>query len=96
MRCKCVFTLLPGEVLSVIRMVNYLTMNPFPWGEGEGRTEEIIWIALAHTEQAKVTCAILWEMFSQNCLFLPPSPSDTFISYLFSLCVLFQITENDM
>lgn len=42
-------------------MVNYLTMNPLSWEEGEGqwgRTEEIIWITLAHTKQAKATCAI--------------------------------------
>ena len=26
-RCRCVFTLLPSQVLSVLLMVNYLTMN---------------------------------------------------------------------
>jgi hypothetical protein len=53
MRCKCVFTLLSGEVLSLMLISNYLTMDPLSWEEGRDsreRIEEIIWIALAYTE----------------------------------------------
>lgn len=44
------FHTLPGEVLSLMLMVNYLTMNPFSGEEGKGTSgeekEEIIWITL--------------------------------------------------
>lgn len=77
MRCKCVFTLLPGEVLSVMVMVNYLTMNSLSQEEREGRWREDTGSYLGHTpSESKPNRHVLFlgKCFLQGYPFLPATP----------------------
>lgn len=81
MSCKCVFTLLPGEVFSVMLMVNYLTRAPL-LGEG---TEGIMCLRLGSDPLSPKGPSRPTQ---------PPALPSLHFSLIFSLCSLCQIPEN--